>query len=89
MVAIMHMWKILMFITSVRVKIRTFIVLLKGNNMGLLKFNKGGSHGQVQDSNIYKFCQTHFEEQYQDPKEINNDWKLYMHSHASNIYNFC
>ena len=58
----MRMLKILMLITSVRVKvqlnfIRTFIgQFLKGNSMGPIKNLNGGNYAHAQDSNAYNFC---------------------------------
>ena len=58
----MRMRKIVMLITSVRVKnsaklIRTFIgQFLKVNSMGPIKIQNGGNYAHVQDSNAYNFC---------------------------------
>ena len=59
----MRMRKILMLITSVRVKIqlnlRTFIgQFLNGNIMGTLKIHNGGNyaHAYAQDCNASNFC---------------------------------
>ena len=62
MAEIKRMRKILMLITSVRVKnstklIRTFIgQFLKGNSMGPIKINNGGKYAHAQDPNAYNFC---------------------------------
>ena len=47
------MRKILMLITSVRVKIQPN---LKGNSMGPIKIHNGGNYAHAQDSNAYNFC---------------------------------
>ena len=52
MAEIMRMRKILMLITSVRVKIliKTFIgQFLKGNSMGPIKIHNGGNYGHAQE----------------------------------------
>ena len=57
----MRMRKILMLITSVRIKIqlkliRTFIgQFLKGNYMGPLKIHNDGNYAHAQYSNAYNF----------------------------------
>ena len=61
MAEIMRMSKILMLITSVRVKIqlnlRTFIgQFLKGNSMGPIKIHNGGKYAHAPDSDAYNFC---------------------------------
>ena len=58
----MRMRKILMLITSVRVKIsakliRTFVgQFLKGNSMEPIKIQNGRNYAHAQDSNAYNFC---------------------------------
>ena len=62
MVEIKRMRKILMLITSVRVKnsaklMRMFIgQFLKGNSMGRIKIHIGRNYAHSQDSNTYNFC---------------------------------
>ena len=62
MAEIMRMRKILMLITSVRVKIqlnfiRTFIgQFLNGNSMGPIKIRNGGNYAHAQDCDAYIFC---------------------------------
>ena len=61
MAEIKRMRKILLLITSVRVKIqlnlRTFIgQFLKGNSMGPIKIHNGGNYVHAQDSIAYNFC---------------------------------
>ena len=51
MVEIMSIRKILMLITSVRIKIQ-----LKGNSMGPIKIHNGGNYAHGHDSDAYNFC---------------------------------
>ena len=53
-----HARKILMLITSVRVKIQLTLVgqFLKGNRMGSIKIHNGGNYAHAQDSDAYNFC---------------------------------
>ena len=60
MAEIERMRKILMLITSVRVKIQQKLnvhwTVLKGNTMGPIKIHNGGNYAHAKDSNAYNFC---------------------------------